>query len=163
MIKSVLLGVTVALALPIAGAAYFFAQRWMVRNAPKSAFAHQGQAVGLGFVAGRFVELLIWGVLAGIVVAAIMHFAKLGRSGTLHNAIWLTASVLRMINRITVEDSRIGMEEVHLWRDRYRVLFDRNVAGIILTNAKGRIMDCNESCARIFWFDSRKQCLGLLF
>jgi hypothetical protein len=48
----------------------------MVRNALKSAFAHQGQAVGLGFVAGRFVELLIWGALAGIVVAAIMYFAK---------------------------------------------------------------------------------------
>jgi|ERR1700674_2237698 len=52
------------------------------------------------------------------------------------------------------------MEEAHLWRDRYRVLFDRNVAGIILTNAKGRIVDCNESCARILGFDSRKQMLA---
>jgi PAS domain S-box-containing protein len=52
------------------------------------------------------------------------------------------------------------MEEVHLWRDRYRVLFERNVAGIILTNAEGRIIDCNEPCARIFGFDSRKQMLA---
>jgi PAS domain S-box-containing protein len=52
------------------------------------------------------------------------------------------------------------MEEAHLWRDRYRVLFERNVAGIILTNADGRIMDCNEPCARIFGFDSRKEMLA---
>ena len=52
------------------------------------------------------------------------------------------------------------MEEAHEWRDRYRVLFERNVAGIILTNAEGRIIDCNEPCARIFGFDSRKQMLA---
>src|SRR5216684_4084170 len=54
----------------------------------------------------------------------------------------------------------IDMEEAHLWRDRYRVLFERNVAGIILTNAEGHIIDCNEPCARIFGFDSRKQMLA---
>ena len=53
-----------------------------------------------------------------------------------------------------------GMEEALLWRDRYRVLFERNVAGIILTNADGRILDCNEPCARIFGFDSRDELLA---
>jgi PAS domain S-box-containing protein len=38
-------------------------------------------------------------------------------------------------------------------------LFDRNVAGIILTTPEGRIIDCNEVCARIFGFDSRKDVL----
>src|SRR5260370_10230471 len=52
------------------------------------------------------------------------------------------------------------MEEAPMWRDRYRVLFERNVAGIILTNAEGRIIDCNEPCAQIFGFDSRKQMLA---
>lgn len=51
------------------------------------------------------------------------------------------------------------LHKTHLWRDRYRVLFDRNVAGIMLTNIEGRIMDCNEPCARIFGFDSRKEML----
>jgi PAS domain S-box-containing protein len=52
------------------------------------------------------------------------------------------------------------MEEAPEWRERYRVLFERNVAGIILTNAEGHIIDCNEPCARIFGFDSRKQMLA---
>src|SRR5258707_9097366 len=52
------------------------------------------------------------------------------------------------------------MEEASLWRERDRVLFDRNVAGIILTNVEGRIIDCNEPCARIFGFDSREDMLA---
>ncbi len=51
-------------------------------------------------------------------------------------------------------------EEAQLWRERYRVLFDRNVAGAILTTPEGRIVDCNEACARISGFDSREEMLA---
>jgi PAS domain-containing protein len=47
-----------------------------------------------------------------------------------------------------------------LWRERYRVLFDRNVAGVILTDVEGRITDCNEPCARINGFESRDDMLA---
>ncbi|HUP61693.1 MAG TPA: PAS domain S-box protein [Thermoanaerobaculia bacterium] len=40
---------------------------------------------------------------------------------------------------------------------RYRVLFERNLAGVYRTTVDGRILDCNESCARIFGFDSRDE------
>ncbi len=58
-----------------------------------------------------------------------------------------------------VLEGRTSMEEVPLWRNRYRVLFDHNIVGVILTTADGRIADCNEACARIFGFDSRTQML----
>ena len=51
-------------------------------------------------------------------------------------------------------------EEEQLWRERYRVLFDNNVAGVILTTPEGRIVDCNEACARILGFDSREETLA---
>src|ERR1700736_1683994 len=51
-------------------------------------------------------------------------------------------------------------EEAQLWRERYRVLFDKNVAGVMLTTPEGRIVDCNEACARIFGFDSREEMLA---
>jgi len=51
-------------------------------------------------------------------------------------------------------------EEAQLWRERYRVLFDKNVAGAILTTPEGRIVDCNEACARILGFDSREEMLA---
>jgi diguanylate cyclase (GGDEF)-like protein/PAS domain S-box-containing protein len=40
---------------------------------------------------------------------------------------------------------------------RYRVLFERNLAGVYRTTTDGRILDCNESCARIFGFNSREE------
>ena len=51
-------------------------------------------------------------------------------------------------------------EEAQLWRERYRVLFGENVAGISLTTPEGRIVDCNEACARIFGFDSKETMLA---
>jgi PAS domain S-box-containing protein len=51
-------------------------------------------------------------------------------------------------------------EEAPQWRERYRVLFDQNVAGAILTTPEGRIIDCNEACARIFGFESREEMLA---
>lgn len=50
-------------------------------------------------------------------------------------------------------------DETPVWRDLYRVLFDKNIAGVILSRPDGRIVDCNEPCARIFGFDSRKEML----
>ncbi len=37
---------------------------------------------------------------------------------------------------------------------RYRDLFERNMAGIFRAAPDGRYLDCNETCARIFGFDS---------
>ena len=51
-------------------------------------------------------------------------------------------------------------EEAQLWRERYRVLFDKNVAGVILTTPEGRIVDCNEACARILGFDLKEEVLA---
>ena len=53
----------------------------------------------------------------------------------------------------------MSTDEAYRWRERYWVLFERNVAGIILTNPEGRILACNEPCARIFGFDSRDEML----
>jgi diguanylate cyclase (GGDEF)-like protein/PAS domain S-box-containing protein len=44
---------------------------------------------------------------------------------------------------------------------RYRVLFERNLAGVYRTDTTGRILDCNEACARIFGYDSREEFLEL--
>jgi len=38
---------------------------------------------------------------------------------------------------------------------RYRLLFERNLAGVFRTDATGRILECNDACARIFGFESR--------
>jgi PAS domain S-box-containing protein len=53
----------------------------------------------------------------------------------------------------------MSSEEARRCRERYCVLFERNVPGIILTNREGRILACNEPCAWIFGFDSSDEML----
>jgi PAS domain S-box-containing protein len=67
--------------------------------------------------------------------------------------------VLRFSEQLEREAFLI-QEEAQLWRERYRVLFDKNVAGTILTTPEGRIVNCNETCARILGFDSREEMLA---
>ncbi|MDP9194474.1 MAG: EAL domain-containing protein [Acidobacteriota bacterium] len=43
---------------------------------------------------------------------------------------------------------------------RYRTLFERNLAGVFRTGADGRILECNDACARIFGFESRDEFLA---
>jgi len=38
--------------------------------------------------------------------------------------------------------------------ERYRLLFQRNLAGVYRATVKGEMLDCNEACARIFGFAS---------
>ncbi len=42
---------------------------------------------------------------------------------------------------------------------RYRLLFERNLAGVFRNALDGRILDCNEACARILGYDSRQDLL----
>jgi PAS domain S-box-containing protein len=43
---------------------------------------------------------------------------------------------------------------------RYRLLFERSLAGVLRTTLDGRILDCNEACARIFGFASREELMA---
>ena len=44
---------------------------------------------------------------------------------------------------------------------RFRLLFERNLAGVYRTTTDGQILDCNDACARIFGFESREEFIGL--
>lgn len=41
--------------------------------------------------------------------------------------------------------------------ERYRELWQRNLAGIVRASLDGRILDCNDSFARLFGYDSREE------
>jgi PAS domain S-box-containing protein len=43
---------------------------------------------------------------------------------------------------------------------RYRLLFERNVAGVAMASLDGRLLDCNEGWARILGYQSRDELFG---
>src|SRR5260370_33185741 len=64
--------------------------------------------------------------------------------------------MLRFSGQLEREDFVIP-EEAQLWRERYRLLFEKNVAGALLTTPEGRMRYFNEVCARIFGFSSSEE------
>ncbi|HLX06466.1 MAG TPA: EAL domain-containing protein [Thermoanaerobaculia bacterium] len=44
--------------------------------------------------------------------------------------------------------------------ERYRLLFERNQAGVFRTSVAGVILDCNDAFARILGFAARGECIG---
>ena len=75
---------------------------------------------------------------------------------------------LELSTRLIVRDGKpVGVQG--LGRDvsdrkdseaRYRLLFERNLAGVYRSTSDGRILDCNDACARLFGYDSREELLG---
>ncbi|MDX1583704.1 MAG: PAS domain S-box protein, partial [Thermoanaerobaculia bacterium] len=45
--------------------------------------------------------------------------------------------------------------------ERYRLLFERNLAGVYRNTIEGEFIDCNEACARILGYSSRDELMGM--
>jgi len=58
---------------------------------------------------------------------------------------------------VDVTARRIAEEALKEREERYRLLFERNLAGVYRVDLEGRLFDCNDACARIFGFYSREQ------
>ena len=66
----------------------------------------------------------------------------------------------RSIGTVSDISGRRQIEEaLRISEKRYRTLFERNLAGVYRSTLDGRILDCNESFARIFGYTSREEML----
>jgi PAS domain S-box-containing protein len=70
---------------------------------------------------------------------------------------------------IAIFIARTGLAEHHrqasvralrLSEERYRLLFERNLAGVFRSTLDGRMLDCNDAFARTFGFASREEVLA---
>jgi diguanylate cyclase (GGDEF)-like protein/PAS domain S-box-containing protein len=44
--------------------------------------------------------------------------------------------------------------------ERYRLLFERNLAGVYVASEDGKVLDCNDACARLFGYATREEFLA---
>jgi PAS domain S-box-containing protein len=79
--------------------------------------------------------------VAGIVVVTFMVLAL--------------ASVTSLVDRRFSAQAR----ELRSSEERYRMLFENNLAGLYRSTLDGRLLECNEAFSRIFGYDSREECL----
>lgn len=74
----------------------------------------------------------------------------------------VTLLVLGLAILTSIFDRRYSAQTVELAtaEQRYRLLFERSLAGVIRSTLDGPILDCNQSCARIFGYQSREELMA---
>ncbi|HUP63486.1 MAG TPA: EAL domain-containing protein [Thermoanaerobaculia bacterium] len=68
---------------------------------------------------------------------------------------------MRLVIAHDVTERRLAEQRLRESEARYRLLFERNLAGVYRTSVDGRVLDCNEAFARIFGYASREEMLRL--
>ena len=71
----------------------------------------------------------------------------------------LDSRSMRLVIAHDVTERRRAEQRLRESEARYRLLFERNLAGVYRTSVDGRVLDCNESFARIFGYDSPQEML----
>ena len=76
--------------------------------------------------------------------------------------VMVTMAVLGIAILTSLFDRRYSAQSLELEsaEQRYRLLFERSLAGIIRTTLDGNILDCNEACARIMGYASRQELMA---
>ncbi len=146
----------------------------VLRVETSRAVYNHGQASMLYFI----VSLLAVGLVFGLVTLMLLEKAILSRltrvsasvstigaSSDLSARVSLAgkdelSSLAGAINKMleALERSQLELRQSEA---RYRVLFERNLAGVYRTTLDGRILDCNEAFARIFGYASREETLAV--
>jgi PAS domain S-box-containing protein len=71
----------------------------------------------------------------------------------------LMAENRRLRERLAeLEDAQ---ERLRASEERYRLLFERNLAGVLVSRPDGQIVECNDALLRILGYESREEIIGL--
>jgi two-component system, NtrC family, sensor kinase len=60
-----------------------------------------------------------------------------------------------------ITERRVTQETLKASEKRYRLLFERNLAGVIRTTPEGRVLECNQAAARMFGYESPDEIMVL--
>ena len=91
----------------------------------------------------------------------LSHSVSITALGTAGIAM-VTMVVLAIAILTSLFDRRYSAQTLELEsaEQRYRLLFERSLAGIIRTTLDGPILDCNQACARILGYASREELMA---
>ena len=91
----------------------------------------------------------------------LSHSISITALGTVGIAM-VTMVVLAIAILTSLFDRRYSAQTLELEsaEQRYRLLFERSLAGIIRTTLDGPILDCNQACARILGYASREELMA---
>src|SRR5204862_5411253 len=66
----------------------------------------------------------------------------------------------RLVIAVDVTERRRAEQRLRESEERYRLLFERNLAGVFRSTIDGRTLECNDAMARIFGYDTPAEFLA---
>jgi PAS domain S-box-containing protein len=81
--------------------------------------------------------------------------AAVGIAGVTFLVLVLVAFLSRAHRNLSAQARRLEVSE-----ERYRLTFERSLAGFYRSTVDGRLLECNDAYARIFGFDSPTECVS---
>jgi two-component system, cell cycle sensor histidine kinase and response regulator CckA len=157
-----LVALSVFLAIVISYVALWLA--FLAREEKKDAFIRK---ITCAIVMGAAIPVMHYTGMAAAsftvsnMVPDLSHAVGISTIGTGGIAI-VTIIVLGITILTSVFDRRYSAQSLELEsaEERYRLLFERSLAGVLRSTLEGSILDCNDACARIFGFATRTQLIG---
>jgi two-component system, sensor histidine kinase and response regulator len=157
-----ILALSVVLAIVIS-----FVGLWLVFRVREEAQGDIWRKMASALVMGAAIPVMHY---TGMAAASFMpsdrppdlsHAVSISALGTAGIAM-VTLMVLAIAIGSAIFDRRFSAQakELESAEQRYRQLFERSLAGVVRTNADGRIADCNDACARIFGYTTREELIG---
>jgi two-component system sensor histidine kinase/response regulator len=156
-----LLALSVALAIVIALVALWFAFHF--REEHRRGWLKIGTALMMGAAIPimHYVGMAAVSFTAMPMTGDLSHAVSIDALGT--SAItFITLMVLGMTLVTAVADRRFTAQsrELASSETRYRLLFERSLAGVFRSTIDGRLLDCNDACAKMFGYASREEFLS---
>src|SRR5205085_8342238 len=66
----------------------------------------------------------------------------------------------RLVAAVDVTERRRAEQRLRESEERYRLLFERNLAGVFRSTIDGHVLDCNDAMARTFGYNTRAEFLS---
>ncbi len=104
--------------------------------------------------------LTTFAICAGMTVAAWITQAPRGSLPRLQLAM-LTLGVTGLCLGAVVSERETVESAIRASERRYRLLFERNLAGVFRSTFEGRVLECNPAAAQILGYESAQNALGV--
>jgi two-component system, sensor histidine kinase and response regulator len=144
-----------------------FVALWLVFNVREDTKNNTWRKLGSASVMGAAIPVMHY---TGMAAAT---FTRTSQAPDLSHAIDISALGIASITMVTLVvlgiailgslfDRRFSAQTLELKaaEQRYRLLFERSLAGVLRTGLNGQVLDCNGACAHIFGFSSREEMMG---
>jgi PAS domain S-box-containing protein len=116
-----------------------------------------GAAVmGMGIWSTHYMGIAAANFMPASTVPDLSHAATISTVGTAG----ITMVAIMILGLAILSSVVVRRLELKSAEQRYRLLFERSLAGVIRTTLDGKILDCNDACARIFGYASREELIA---